>query len=827
MATNSYPDKYALFNSIKTKQLNVIVCVEGLDVCFSLAPTYQRVRYGDPGVKYGDPGLIYGGLKLLDNVKAYLSLESSLVLSQKLEPEQGRASVSTLSLTFIDKDGYFTRLSVPGQSLDELLGDKEVTIKMGYVETSFPEDYFTIWRGYVSAVTMVPSKVIWQLSDSNLKRRQTVFAPQKTKLTASIDDLVTTIPVVKTDRFPEQILGPDGLYDGAIKTLIRIDDELMEYGPGDLTATTVEVTRGVLGTLAEPHDIDAEVDTLIEIEDNVIDMALKIMLSGWQGPFVSAVEVYSIAQTNDPLLGIIPDAIRLSEDAVDTYGLAVGDYFTITGSGVGNNLSGRIIAIQEVSGFPNRLLRTDQTFVVEFPSPGVEISFRSQFDTYPDACSLMLKGRDVDVAKHIELRDNFFSQSEYDFRFLIDEDENGKEFIERELFLPIGAYSITRFGRVSAVATKPPIADERLTFITEDNVVQPETVMVTRGLNVRRFFNEISYEYDKRPFESEFSSKAVLLDTDSLTKIGQSSTLPILSKGMRTTNSAETLIERRGTDLLRRYKDAAYEISLKVNWEAGSLIEAGDVVAIQDNGTLKIPNYGTGDRDLGTQLFEVLERTLDIKTGVAQLKLLSNVGYQATDRFATISPSSIVVSGGTTTQVPITESYGNELDEWRKYEDFVGLPIVVHDYLWTYAYETTLIGFSAIDPNILIVNPPLPAPPVAGDIVDIAEYPDDPDPGLNQTYKVLYCHLDPTLEVVSGTSDTVFDVSLSDAAKAVVGQLIQIHSDDYTIESPEVIVESVVGTQITTQSSLGFTPAAGQKVELVGFRDNAGAYRIV
>lgn len=201
MAGQSYPEKYQLFNDYDVKNLNVVVCIEGLDICFGMVPTYTKIRYGDPDLDYGDPGLVYGGLRLLDDVKPWLSTESNLTISQKLEPEQGRGSVSTLGLTFIDKDGYFTQLCSPGVLLDELLGNKKVTVKLGYVQTSYPDDYFTIFRGYVSKTRLSPTKVMLELSDANIKRRQNVFFSQKTKLTADIDNATFSIPVETTERF--------------------------------------------------------------------------------------------------------------------------------------------------------------------------------------------------------------------------------------------------------------------------------------------------------------------------------------------------------------------------------------------------------------------------------------------------------------------------------------------------------------------------------------------------------------------------------------------------------------------------------------------------
>ena len=153
---------------------------------FALGDIYTRVRYGDAGLVYGMSGLIYGGLRRLDNVRPYLTLEGSLSISQKIEPEQARASISTFSLVLIDKDGYLSKLAAPNVLVDEVLGGKEVKIYLGYLTTSFPEDYFVVFRGTVSSITINGPKVTLALSDANQRRRRPVFNTGRSKLTAPL-----------------------------------------------------------------------------------------------------------------------------------------------------------------------------------------------------------------------------------------------------------------------------------------------------------------------------------------------------------------------------------------------------------------------------------------------------------------------------------------------------------------------------------------------------------------------------------------------------------------------------------------------------------------
>jgi hypothetical protein len=65
------------------------------------------------GLTYGQSGLVYGGIITDDTIRPWISLESSLTISQRLEPEQGRASISQMSLTIIDKNGEVSKILSP------------------------------------------------------------------------------------------------------------------------------------------------------------------------------------------------------------------------------------------------------------------------------------------------------------------------------------------------------------------------------------------------------------------------------------------------------------------------------------------------------------------------------------------------------------------------------------------------------------------------------------------------------------------------------------------------------------------------------------------
>ncbi len=840
------PERFQLFNSQQTKQVTLVVEIDGVPGLLSSAPLVQPLVYGLAGVDYGDPGIIYGGTVPLEtykggDVRSLLTFEgSSLTLSQKLEPEQGRGSVSTLTLSFIDYQSYMTELCSPGVIVDEILG-RNVKVWLGYKELAFPRDYHVVFRGKISGLTSEPGRMTLQLSDPNLGRRQQIFYVSKTTLSGSITDSDTTINVVSNGDFHQHILGPDGAYDQAVRLYLKVEDELIEYGPtfhrptGTFGSNTFgNVLRGARGTTAAAHASGVDVTAYVVLQDHAIDMALKLMLSGWDGDWVEDQAIASIVYTGDPVLGDQPQGyvLPVNTDANRDLGVVLGDYVTVTGAtNAANNGAFRVVNLAAIGDELNRIIYLDNPAAVIEGTTSAVISIRSQYDTYPVTFGAKLTPPEVDIDGHTYLKDTFLSADENEYRFEITQATAAKTFIESEVYLPIACYSLTRAGRMSVGLTKPPIAATTLPFLTADNVIEPRTIRPTRALNNRKFFNEIVWNFDY--VNGNPTTIQRTLDTESLSLVGISSVLPISTRGSRTDLGVQPFIDRRTEFLLSRYKRGAVQITMKVNYEKAVEIEAGDVVAVQDNGQLQIANFDTGERNLGTQLFEVVERTLDLRTGQGTLMLLAGVGAQATDRFGTISPSSVIAAGSTTTELRIQDSYGDIFPgaEGLKWEDYSNQNVLVHADDWSQSYERRLVGLDVANPYLLRLDPanPLPLAPPAGWVVDIADYPTSDDASIGQVYKAIHAFTDPTVTIVSGISPTVFSVGVSDIGKFFVGSRVLVRSEDWSVEAAETVVTAVdTGTnQVTVEDALGFTPSAGQLVDLIGFADEGGAYRFI
>lgn len=816
----------------------LVLQIEGLDDILSSATVYTRIVYGDPLIHYGgtDPvtGMpwVYGGLRVFSNAdgsvsRSYLMLEgSSLAITQKVEQEQGRCSISQMTFAFIDKDSYMTRLITPGMLIPEPLG-AQITVLLGYQEISYPQDYITIFRGNIQGITSQAGRVILELGDPNLKKRQSVFYTAQTTLGTTIDDSVTTIPVTNNGDFYQQILGPSGISDPGVKTYIQIDDEWIEYNREAYKTNSFNqigsgiVTRGARGTIAAAHTIGASVSVGIEIAGNVVDLMLKIMLSGWNGYYMTDQPILSIVYTGDASLGNVTNGILLpaNVDAVFDLGLNIGDYVTITGdANPSNNVTGVVTGFTAAFSEPNRVIIINQTLVISIASTAT-LSLRSQYDTLPIDAGLKLFPYEVDVETHRSIRANYLSADSMNF-FITETENSGKTFIEKELALPVSAYCITKSGQISLKLTLPPIADQTLKTLDKDNVIEPQNIKTQRSTTIRKFFNEIQYDYNPSDLGT-FQNTARFINTDSLNEIGYTSSMPIQTRGTRSGAG----IQKRAERLLDRYNRGAVLIYLKVNYGTGNDINPGDIIILTDNGNLQISNMSTGVRDIGTQLYEVIERTFDFRNGNTSLTLLSGINFGLQDRFATWSPASIIQNAtSTTTQIKIIPSYGAfyGLSEYLKWENYIGLNVRIRNKTYTFDETTRLVSVSST--NVLTLSPPLSITPLDGYIVELDKYSTSSDPSFQQTAKVLHVFWDKTAIITGVTNTTTFTVSAPDSAYFRVGYPLVVKTPTGSTYSEEVLITSVVGTTITCEM-LSYLPNIGDECELLSFDDGGQPYR--
>jgi hypothetical protein len=654
-------------------------------------------------------------------------------------------------------------------------------------------------------------------------------------ITTDIDNIDTLLHVNGHIGFHKPILGPDGNYDPTVTTYIHVNEEWMKVV--DYPAyNRIEMVRASLDTIAVNHEHGTEVHNAIQFGDiftgiHFIDLILKILLSGWNGPCETDVSIDSFGF--NPKLSVNDTSVFVLKtlDAFEDLGLTEGDYFYITGAtNPANNLSGRItnIQINDPTVYPkNVIIFTNQTFTLELTSSALT-SFRSQYDTLPITAGAKCRMRDVDVSTFQLIKANYFNTGNSNISIFYSAAIQAKDAIDTDISLPMGCYGVSRFGRISMSIAKPPLPGiGKLVTLDKDTVIDPQNISITRSTNSRTFFNLISFQFDKKPGTDNYSTIQYFLDTDSLNNFNQLNILPINAPGIRTDSlGGANIINQRSTALLRRYKNCAIVIDVTVQWSVGSLIEVSDIVLLNDNGDLKIMNFETGKRNLGSQMFEVTDRTFNVSAGNVKLKLLGGLGFNVNARYGLYSPSTILNAGCTTTSMRVTPSFGqsditNELTKWTP---FIGLDVNVHSYDYSVQGTATIVGIDPSDPTAIQVTPALSFTPGSGYIMDIVPYPSDVNPLTDNLYKTLYAHYSPTVAITSGVSGTQFNINISDASKFIPDNYIYVRATDYNTTSNEVKIVSIAGTLVTCDD-LGLTPDSTYFVEGLGFNDHLGYYR--
>jgi hypothetical protein len=237
-----------------------------------------------------------------------------------------------------------------------------------------------------------------------------------------------------------------------------------------------------------------------------------------------------------------------------------------------------------------------------------------------------------------------------------------------------------------------------------------------RGL-AKNFYNTIVYKFDDLALDDKFVSGVISTDATSRTRIPVGTrALTIESKGLRSSLNGVARATSFATRRLNRYKFAAeYIEQINVLYGDSFNIEIGDVVLL-DNADMYISNTATGVRSGGTNYYEVVNKSLDIKTGNVKLSIV-NTNYSNATRGSLISPSSTIISGASTTQFTITQTgnsvFGsNEGGKWSRYT-LPAVKVVSSDY--TTRNDNSII--TAVSGNIITVSPALSFTPQAGDIL--------------------------------------------------------------------------------------------------------------
>ena len=141
------------------------------------------------------------------------------------------------------------------------------------------------------------------------------------------------------------------------------------------------------------------------------------------------------------------------------------------------------------------------TFVGESPTSAV-VAMRSQYDTLGIGCAM--DPREVDVAGHLFWHDLLLSTFEY--RFYLKYVVEAKDFLEKQIYAPYGAYSIPRRTRSGMGFTIGPMPrGDVITVLDKTNVTKPQNLALRRTIT-RFFYNTIIWQFDKNPLTDAYDA---------------------------------------------------------------------------------------------------------------------------------------------------------------------------------------------------------------------------------------------------------------------------------------------------------------------------------
>ena len=704
-------------NAVKEPLL--ILEIDGLATILSSKTAFKYAKYGDPGLVYGLPGLVYGGKIAIEDQEGIISFSSNTTTSinQQLDIDKGRgSSVSSIQISLVDVKGYASRLISPGVILDEILG-KKCRIWFGFEGTAYPDDFIILFRGIIDDVNSAAGTVNINVAHPDQKKRQKIFNIGETVLDGAIDSSQTTIAVESTSSFLSPVIGPSGVNDSSLKFYVQIEDEVIEYT--SKTATQfLGCVRGSLNTTPSAHDDQGDVRSFYRLEGNSIDLALKLMLSGVNDFYLEDQTPQLFNRFDETT--ILANTIAFANvDMQTVHNIRIGDFVTITGSSqVANNVTLKPITAIFFNDYGTIIEIGGVTFADDSGETAL-VSFRSQYDTLGEG--LGFTPDEVDIEEHERLKSEFLSNFDYDF--YLKEEIDGKEFLEKEIYLPYGCYSLPRKAQASVGILAPPKPGEEISVFDYRNVFKPAQVKIRRS-TTKNFLNTVIYKFDEDVLEDKFLRAVVTTDADSRNRIKNQGNkgLVIESKGMRRQLNGiqnATVATARRVD---RYKFAAEFIEgLQVNFGDSYNLEIGDVV-ILDGSQLEITDFATGDRGKEPILVQIVNKSINIRTGETKLDLL-NTGYDLEDvgRYCLISPSSVVKSASSNEEFVLESSFSNPYgtDEGRKWRRYEVLNVIIRapDYS---VVESALV--ESINFNTVRLTSPLAFTPLAGYIMELDVY---------------------------------------------------------------------------------------------------------
>ncbi len=790
-------------------KVNIIVEIDGFsNYKFGTLEIDQELNFDMADTTF-DEGHLFDGSIVDPTSSPWISLDGTTkTIGSQLNIDKGIEAVRSFTVELLDKDDTLSTIFTPGNTVTDLLGQK-AKVYLNLKGSEHPGDSLLIIEGVVGSYSFTNKgtcKV--NIDHASQLKRQEIFLNHASGLSGALGSGDSTIAVSDTSGFQTPTTD--------LETYVRIGDEIIKY-TGVTSTTLTGLSRAQFSTSTpSSHDSDTEVTSFYRLQGNAIHLALKILLSG---------SGYAVSTTSTAF-GLLSATLTVDnsillpvKDAEQEFGLVAGDHIEITGSD-SNNVTTTVTSFGKIDD-NNSYIVVAATLTNEDEQTAT-IKFKSQYDVLNDGAGMNIQ--QVDVAKHLYWYD-LFSSNFATLDFYLEEPIEVDEFVNKELYRPSNLYSVPG-NRASVKMTIPPLSDQYTKTLSEENVINPNSIAVNRSIN-KYHYNTIIYKYDPDRLDlSKYMTGKIVVNNDSLTRIGAGNKpLKIESQGLRRSDAVNSIIDINATRFLDRYRFAAESFKIQTFFSNIS-IECGDVVVVSG---LNIYDSTSGNRDFSPRLFEVINKSVNIGSAKISLELLStSFGLDA--KFGVVSPSSEIGSGATTTTIPLNSSFEFSRKEKEKWEAHIGATILVHDKNWSTSETTIFNGFSETEENTMLVDA-LSGAPSAGHYVNLADY------GVASTsaedlLKDMYVFVDPKCNVASVASAKQFTVTAADAAKLFTGAIIEVHNSTYSNSSEGKIASITSGggatETVVLENDLTYTPSSTDIIDLIGFNVDSGKpYRVI
>nr|BFD58921.1 hypothetical protein CKG001_10280 [Bdellovibrio sp. CKG001] len=160
----------------------VILEIEGLPL-FSVTEVWKIPRFDDPGLNFDDPDFRFDDVMADKTAHQLIDLtQSTQVITQQLFQDKGIAgSVTTMTISLVDKAGLLTKIISPGLVVDDILSRRAI-VYMNFGKGAHPEDSIPILFGVVDTIDAGNLDIKLKVSHPEGLKRQDIF----TKIQAAL-----------------------------------------------------------------------------------------------------------------------------------------------------------------------------------------------------------------------------------------------------------------------------------------------------------------------------------------------------------------------------------------------------------------------------------------------------------------------------------------------------------------------------------------------------------------------------------------------------------------------------------------------------------------